>query len=70
MLLKKVNLYLKYLHKFVNIGYIIAVLADSISLFIHLVTTVNCSSQPERGDVVLPTLARTDFTLLKGRQVD
>ena len=63
------NLYIKYLHPFVNIGYIIAVLADSISLFIPFVTTINCSSQPGRDDVVLPTLGRTDFTLSKGRQV-
>lgn len=63
------NLYLKYLHKFVNIGYIITVLADSISLFIPFVTTVNCSSQPERDDVVIPTLDRSDFMPSKGRQV-
>ena len=63
------NLYLKYLHQFVNIGYVITVLADSISLFIPFVTRVNCSSQTERDDVVLPTLGRTDFMLSKGRQV-
>lgn len=63
------NIYLKYLHQFLTIGYIITVLADSISLFIPFVTTVNRSSQPERDDVVLPTLGRTDFTLSKGKQV-
>lgn len=66
MVLKKMNLYLKYLHQFVNIGYIITVLADSISLFIPFVATVNCSSWPERDNIVLPTLGRTDFMLSKG----
>lgn len=41
----KMSLYVEYLHQFVNIGYVITVLADSIFLFISFMTTVNCNSQ-------------------------
>lgn len=43
---KKMNLFLKYLHQFVN-SHMITVPTDSISLLTPFVTTLDCSSWPE-----------------------